>query len=165
MTTSNRRRKQAGAAALLAAVVLAGAACGGGGGSDPVPGVTDAGPDQWVSAATPVTLTGYAEKDPGTWTYTWLQTAGPDINVARKLEGRSPTFTAPATVGVITLELHVSNGKVEGTLDTVTIRVVAIVDHSLFVAVTGDDRNPGTATEPLSRAALNGLNTSISRQP
>src|SRR5512143_334570 len=115
MPSSRGERSRAARACVVAtAVAAAGLACSGSGAA--APGTIEAGVDQWVSAGAMVTLSGSAPGDPGTWNYTWRQIGGPDVTLgAGSLSGKTATFVAPASVCLLGFELHVDDGRVEGT--------------------------------------------------
>ncbi|MBR9980878.1 MAG: hypothetical protein KFF50_07610, partial [Desulfatitalea sp.] len=90
----------------------------------------NAGTDQTVSPSSRVTLNGSASKDPdgGTLTYTWTQTAGPNVQLSNTRAVR-PTFTAPAASTkpiVLTFRLTVRNPKGLSVSDTCQVVINAV---------------------------------------
>ncbi len=91
----------------------------------------DAGPDQSVSSAAVVTLTGLGSTDPDndTLTYAWTQTAGTAVTLSDATAAQ-PTFTAPTlNIGdpatTLTFSLTVTDGTFTSSADTVSITVGA----------------------------------------
>ena len=91
----------------------------------------DAGPDQSVSSAAAVTLTGLGSTDPDndTLTYVWAQTSGTAVTLSDTTAAQ-PTFTAPTlNVGdpatTLTFSLTVADGTFTSSADTVTVTVGA----------------------------------------
>ena len=131
---------------LLGATLLALAACGGGG-SDSGGGGTppanraptaNAGPDQSVLELVTVDLDGSGSSDPdgNSLSYSWAQTAGPDVTLTGSNTAQ-PSFPAPdVTAGspaTLTFELTVDDGSLN---DTDTVAVVVSEGGSL-VSVAG----------------------------
>jgi hypothetical protein len=103
------------------------------------PPTADAGADQTVDEETTVTLdgTGSGDADGDTLSYTWTQTAGPDVALSDAAAAQ-PTFTAPEVDDetTLTFELEVSDGTANDT-DTVSVTVDEAGDGPPPVAPEG----------------------------
>ena len=104
----------------------------------------DAGPDQTVNEASPVSLSGLASYDPdgdALTTFAWVQTGGPSVALTGA-DTAQPSFVAPALPGgvggaaILSFELTVSDGLQSGT-DEVRVAVEQ-VNHAP-VADAGPD--------------------------
>lgn len=142
---------------LFFTILLAG--CGGGdsGGNTSVNNapMADAGADQSVNDAGTVTLdaSGSSDSDGDSLSYSWAQTAGPDVTLS-DAAAEKPTFTAPTVAGGTTLafKLTVSDGKdshsdsVNITVNDVTPATVATNDpigvHDALVLTFDEAVNP-----------------------
>ena len=112
-----------------------------------------AGSDQDVNRSTSVTLDGRGSSDPDgqPLTWTWTQVYGPDVTGGSgTLAGATPMFTAPPTVSTLMFDLRVSDGTYTSEPDRVQINVLEDVTQAVFVAMTGDDSNPGTRAAPMA---------------
>jgi CSLREA domain-containing protein len=92
--------------------------------------VADAGADQTVSIGGNVSLIGSASADPDNHTplsYAWQQVSGPAVTL-NDANTVSPSFIAPATPGVLTFSLIVTDaqGAADATPDQVVINVIDI---------------------------------------
>ena len=133
---------------------------GGGGGGGTVDTnstpVAQAGTDMRVSRNFTVNLDGSASSDADgdDLTYTWTQTAGPEVN-GGSLSGATPAFVAPAEVGTIQFDLVVNDGEVDSTADSVTINVFEDVNVTYFVdGDTGSDTDgSGSIDNPFASIA------------
>jgi hypothetical protein len=124
----------------------------------------DAGPDQDVNLGASVTLDGSASADPENQplTYKWSQVLGTDVTGgAGYLTGVRPVFTAPYEVSTLIFQLEVSDGSTTSAPDRVQINVMENRYFAVFVAMHGNDANPGTRAAPMrtiqsamSRAAM-----------
>ncbi|NJM04945.1 PKD domain-containing protein [Candidatus Gracilibacteria bacterium] len=85
--------------------------------------VVNAGPDQEVTARTPVTLSGSASDPDTPLTYSWAQTGGPSVSLSGD-NTATATFNAPSTPTVLTFTLTVSDKFNASNSDTVVVRVV-----------------------------------------
>jgi len=90
------------------------------------PPVANAGPDLAVEGPIRVTLDGQGSADPDlgtTLTYTWEQTAGPEVTLSGVYSAQ-PTFVVPAVTAdvVLTFRLTVSDGSFS-SVDTVHVTV------------------------------------------
>src|SRR2546425_139542 len=91
------------------------------------PPVANAGPDRTVKEAALVTLDGTGSSDPDgdILTYSWIQTAGPNVGLSNTTSA-TPTLIAPsvdATGTTLTFQLAVDDGKGANGTDTVKIKV------------------------------------------
>ncbi len=92
------------------------------------PPTANAGPDQSVASAAPVTLDGTGSKDPEgtTLTYAWTQTTGPAVTLSSATTAK-PTFTAPTLTNttpiVLTFELKVTDASGQTAVDTITVTI------------------------------------------
>ena len=125
--------------------------------------VSEAGEDQFVNTASPVTLYGSIDGiTQGAPVYQWNLLSGPDVlndqgQSTRMLEGRQPTFTAPAEVSTLVWEL---SATVDGETQTDETKVQVQLDRNLSVyvgnmaegvAANGSIEAPyGTISEALS---------------
>lgn len=110
------------------------------------------GPDQDVDVGTVVTLDGSGSSDPEnvTLSYTWTQALGPDVTGGQGyLIGAAPSFTAPAVVATVQLDLVVSDGVNNSPAERIQINVMEDKSHAVFASPDGDDANPGTRDEPV----------------
>jgi YVTN family beta-propeller protein len=93
-------------------------------GSNTAP-TAQAGPDQSVTAGTPVTLNGTGSSDsdngPSPLTYSWTQTSGPAVTLTGA-DTAQPSFT-PGTAGTYVFSLVVNDGSANSAPDSVTITV------------------------------------------
>jgi hypothetical protein len=116
----------------------------------------NAGPDQTVTEATVVTLSGSGSDPEGVGlTYTWTQVSGPTVAISNA-NSTTPTFVAPNELvnTDLVFQVAVSDG-VNVSVDTVTIHVNADDDAPLVDAganQTVDENDPvtltATATDP-----------------
>jgi hypothetical protein len=90
--------------------------------------VANAGDDQTVDPGDTVGLTAAGSSDPDgdTLTYTWTQTAGPEVTLAGANTG-SPSFTAPSVTvdTVLTFQLTVTDGRGGSATDSASVTVIA----------------------------------------
>jgi K319L-like, PKD domain len=110
----------------------------------------NAGADQEVSPHAVVTLDARSSSDPESdaLAYAWTQVAGPAVGT---LSGAQPTFTAPDSVITLVFQLSVSDTRANtSTPVQVTVYVVAHPGHSVWVATSGSDANPGTRAAPVA---------------
>lgn len=91
-----------------------------------IPPVSNAGPNQSVTAGATVTLdgTGSTDADGTISTYAWTQTAGTTVTLS-STSSSQPTFTAPQvlTQTVLTFQLEVTDNSAGTNTDTVNITV------------------------------------------
>ena len=95
----------------------------------------NAGPDQIVAAADPVTLDGSGSSDPDTGhtlTYAWSQTSGASVALS-DTTAQTPSFTAPTLAigdadAILTFSLVVNDSVDSSPADTVTVTVTAPTD-------------------------------------
>ncbi|MGE0502720.1 MAG: PKD domain-containing protein [Rhizobiaceae bacterium] len=113
--------------------------------------IADAGPDQAVPPASPVTLDGSGSTDPDSdpLTYDWIQTAGPAVTLAGA-NTASPSFNAPAT-GTLEFELTVDDGNGNTDTDALTITVAT---------TPGANAGPDQTVPPSSAVTLDGSGSS-----
>ena len=145
--------------AILSGLLLS--ACGGGGSdstdtdtSEPLlppntAPVADAGTDITVSRHFTVNLdaSNSSDADGDALSYTWTQTAGPDITGgAGSLSGVTPAFIAPAEVDTVILELVVNDGTDDSATDTIVINVLEDVNVAYFVDGDSGDDSTGTGS-------------------
>ena len=105
-------------------------------------------------------------------TFAWTQVLGPSVGA---LSGPQPTFTAPGTAGTLSFDLVVSDGVHNSTPDRVSVAVLSCsgaqdvpdslfadtncdgidgdIARAIFVAVSGNDANPGTMAQPVATVA------------
>jgi hypothetical protein len=97
----------------------------------------DAGADQNVTAGVLVTLSGSGfDPDGDAVGFTWTQTAGTAV-ILSGASTANPRFVAPATAGVLTFELTVSDGRGGIAVDSVNVAVTTstpTVASRLFIA-------------------------------
>ncbi len=84
----------------------------------------NAGLDQTVNSAAPVTLDGTGSSDPQAQalTYSWTQSAGPAVTLTGANTAQ-PTFTAPAGPATLSFDLQVCDGGAPVLCDTDTVSV------------------------------------------
>lgn len=120
--------------------------------------VANAGPDFAVDEGQPATLSAAASTDPDndTLTYSWAQTAGPDVTLSGA-DTATPSFTAPAVDSntVLTFELTVQD-NVASSVDSVDVTVVNAGDGNPQTGGLSNTRLGG-ALPALSLLALAGL--------
>ncbi|MGR8951024.1 MAG: PKD domain-containing protein, partial [Gammaproteobacteria bacterium] len=87
--------------------------------------IADAGPDQNLNVASPVTLNGTGSSDPDNGplplTYKWTQDSGPTVSLSGATSAQ-PSFT-PLMPGTYIFSLVVNDGKANSTADAVTVTV------------------------------------------
>ena len=110
----------------------------------------NAGPDVDVNAGAAVTLAGTGSDAEGqAITYRWVQNGGPDVTGGvGYLTGQNPTFTAPATIGVLRFTLTTSDGALTSSGDAVLVYVLEDRTKSVWVSTTGSDAGAGTRAAP-----------------
>jgi len=158
---------------LLACMIVA--ACGGGGDppSDPPPTpdpnvapTANAGPDQSVSAAALVQLSGAAsaDADGSIASYTWMQTGGPTV-VLSNASVVAPTFQAPALAfaSTVTFSLSVvdNRGAASPVTDFVAVMVQAAPNQAPIANAGPDQTVASGAIVQLSGAASTDVDGSI----
>jgi len=130
-------------------------------GSIPQPGnsppVADAGPDQTVQEASPVTLDGSGsfDSDGTIASYRWRQISGVAVTLS-DVSAVRPAFTAPASGSadeVLTFELTVTDDTAQVSTDTCIVTVNWVNDPP--VADAGPDQTVGES----SNATLDGSNS------
>ncbi|HET7499166.1 MAG TPA: Ig-like domain-containing protein, partial [Candidatus Eisenbacteria bacterium] len=114
--------------------------------------VANAGPDQAVEAGATVVLNGSGSFDPDQkpLSYTWTQTAGPDVtNGVGYLITASPSFQAPAQATTIEFNLTVSDGIQTSLPDQIRIYVSVTppVDHTPPSVTSTDPANNATGVD------------------
>jgi hypothetical protein len=121
---------------------------------NPAAPVANAGPDQFATSATTVTLSGSGTNSPTS--YAWTQTSGTTVTLSSTTVA-SPTFTAPTTGTTITLVFSFTATNATGTsaADTVTITVNPPAPPSYL----------NTAEGQTSGATISAANSSASGQP
>jgi hypothetical protein len=102
------------------------------------PPVANTGPDQTVTAGETVTLNGAgsSDLDGDSLTYSWSQTAGPDVSF--DFTAPNPAFTAPEvdTETTLTFQLIVNDGSLDSEPATVNIIINPISDCTCGTAPT-----------------------------
>ena len=111
------------------------------------PPVANAGPAQSVETGVTVTLDGTGSTDPDTddtlsyaWTHTMTDGTPPTTSITLTgADTAGPTFTAPATPGVLTFTLTVTDDAAPSAshIDTVTITVTAAADTTAPTVTLG----------------------------
>src|SRR3989442_6321666 len=143
------------------------------------PPVANAGPDRTVKEGALVTLDGTGSSDPDgdILTYSWIQTAGPNVGLSNTTSA-TPTLIAPsvgATGATLTFQLAVDDGKRANGTDTVKIKVNNVpvkpvanagpdktVIEGTIVTLNGTDSTDSDGTiESYSWLQTNGTNISL----
>lgn len=123
------------------------------------PPVANAGLDRTVVAATRVTLSGTASRDPddGIASYAWTQTAGTAVTLANA-NTVTATFTAPNVTAstVLTFRLTVTDRRPQSVTDTVNVTVTPAPANRPPVANAGSDQTISGGVE----VTLNGTGSS-----
>ncbi len=104
----------------------------------------NAGPDQTVAVGTAVILDGRGSSDPDghlPLTYGWSQTGGAAVVLSGATTAQ-PTFTAPATPGVLTFALTVTDA--EGLVNAAPDSVVITVTDTPIVGLNAVNSSPTT---------------------
>jgi V8-like Glu-specific endopeptidase/PKD repeat protein len=111
----------------------------------------DAGPDQSVDEDTVVTLDGSGSSDPDgdSISYSWQQTAGPNITLS-DADTATPEFVAPSVTGVATLRFEVNVSDGNGGTDTATVDItVNSAGSGPLFGVSATTNSPVTEGDPL----------------
>ena len=111
--------------------------------------VAEAGTDLMVSRNFTVNLdaSGSSDADGDDLTYSWTQTAGPDVGDGT-LSGATPAFIAPSEVGTVTFELVVNDGTEDSPADTVMINVFEDVNVTYFIDGDNGSDTDGSGRYP-----------------
>ncbi len=110
------------------------------------PPVADAGPPQTAPAGTLVTLDGSGSSDPDgdPLAYLWAQTGGTSVSFTPSLS--VTTFTAPATEGVLTFSLTVTDPHGLSDSDITTVTVAVTITNQAPVAAAGPSQTVPAGT-------------------
>ena len=109
------------------------------------PAMADAGVDMSITAGEEASFDGSGSSGTGA-TFTWTVLEGPALG---PLNGQTPSFTAPAEIGKMVVELSVS-GASGADADTVQVWVLEDASQALWVSASGSDANPGTREAPMA---------------
>jgi hypothetical protein len=104
-----------------------------------------AGEDQIVIQSSIVQLDGAGSTDPekDSLSYMWLQESGEPVSLYDSTSAQ-PYFNAPVIENTLIFRLTTNDGFTDSSTDTISITVL----ESIHVAITGDNSNPGTTTNP-----------------
>lgn len=94
----------------------------------------NAGADQSVSVQSPVTLSGSGmDSDGAIASYAWMQLSGANVTLTNA-DMATATFTSPATAGVLTFRLTITDDDNATAMDDVTITVTAAPPSTVNVS-------------------------------
>lgn len=110
--------------------------------------IAAAGPDQTVNFQDVVTLDGSHSSSPaGIVSFAWNQTAGTPVALAGA-DTAMPGFTAPASPGMLTFELTITDNAGKTHTDSVSVTVLALAASSAGSGDSGGGGGGGCSIQP-----------------